>query len=129
MPKLAVEGARRRRLLNVRTTDEMRGRLEDASRISGLPLIDEIERRLERSFLADDLRTLIREEIRAALWEDRNADPLLHATHCHTGVPRRAAFERRLSGSDIPLTGPEREAFLDGMEAVGRHFGSAPEHT
>lgn len=75
MPKLAVEGARRRRLLNVRTTDEIRGRLEDASRTSGLPLIDEIERRLERSFLADDLRTLIREEIReeirAALSEQR----------------------------------------------------------
>lgn len=102
--------------------------LREAARLSGRSISQEAEFRLERSLIptrssqpADDLRTLIREEIRAALAEATR----VVAPHAHTF---RADFERRLSGSDMPLTGPEREAFLDGMEAVGVHSGIAPEH-
>jgi len=43
-----------------------------------------------RQATAEDVRLMIREEIRAALREEHDDNPLLHATHCHTGAPRRA---------------------------------------
>lgn len=112
-----------RKGINTRITGILREQLEAAAAAAGRSLGAEIEHRLLASFAAqsatvEDVRLMLRGEIRAALSEERRADPLLHAPHCHTGAPSRAAFERRLSGSDIPLTGPEREAFLDGMEAV-----------
>lgn len=134
MPKRSEAAPTPRKGINTRITDDLREQLEAAAETSGRSLGAEIEHRLLASFAAqpatvEDVRLMLRGEIHAALRDEHGADPLLHATHCHTGAPRRLDFERRLSGSDIPLTGPEREAFLDGMEAIGGHFGSAPEHT
>jgi hypothetical protein len=58
--------------VNTRITSSLRGQLEAAAKDAGRSLGAEIERRLEQSFApADDLRQVIREEIQAALGEQR----------------------------------------------------------
>lgn len=49
--------------LNMRTTRELRERIEAAATASGRSLVQEVEYRLERSFWADDVRQTIREEL------------------------------------------------------------------
>jgi hypothetical protein len=51
----------RRYPMGFRTTSEIRARLEAAANESGRSLTQEIEHRLEASFLMGDLRTVIRE--------------------------------------------------------------------
>jgi hypothetical protein len=70
MPKFArgADGPKLR-ALNMKTTHALRERMEAAAVASGRSLSSEVEHRLIESFVASDLRTLIREEIRAALAE------------------------------------------------------------
>jgi hypothetical protein len=58
MPKKAVTSESRRCLINVRTTEAMRKRLEDAAAATGRPLIHEIEHRLETAFWHEERETL-----------------------------------------------------------------------
>jgi hypothetical protein len=59
--KKAAEG--KRYPLNMRTTKEMREKLERAARASGRSLVGEVEYRLERSFDRDEVVKLVAEEI------------------------------------------------------------------
>lgn len=53
--------------INFRVAPTLKQRLESAANDAGVPLSHEVERRLQRSFEADDLRTIVREEVRAAV--------------------------------------------------------------
>ena len=57
----------KRKTVSTRMTPETRAKLDAASEQSGRSLAQEIELRLERSFLVDDVRAVIREEVRDAL--------------------------------------------------------------
>ena len=59
----------RRKNLNMRCTDQMRNMVEAAAKRSGRCLSDEVLARVTQSVRDDDLRTMIREEVRAALAE------------------------------------------------------------
>src|SRR5689334_17347519 len=53
MPKKAVQGDARRAALNMKTTEAIRQKLEDAAKRSGRTLTHEVEYRLEQSFNQD----------------------------------------------------------------------------
>lgn len=53
--------------ITFRAHPDFRAKLEDAAAQSGRTITQEVELRVERSFRDDDLRALIREEVRAAL--------------------------------------------------------------
>ncbi len=55
-----------------RQSEALRARLMSAADSAGRSMSEEIERRLEASFDIPDLRLMIREEIRAALREERH---------------------------------------------------------
>lgn len=61
MPKKAVVSEARRCLLNVRTTEAIRKKLEEAATISGRTLIHEIEHRIEMSFWQEEKEKLEKE--------------------------------------------------------------------
>jgi hypothetical protein len=65
MPKLFQEG--KRHPLNMRTTAELRAKIEAAAAASGRSLVQEVEYRLERSFLADEVRAAVAEAMRPAV--------------------------------------------------------------
>ncbi len=48
--------AGKRHPLNMRTTKELRDKIERAARLSGRSLVQEVEYRLERSFWEDEVR-------------------------------------------------------------------------
>lgn len=78
MPKHAVEGGKRYPL-GMRTTKEIRERLESAASESGRSLAQEVEYRLERSFDREQWSTELLAELRkpvtftatASAWDDR----------------------------------------------------------
>ena len=53
--------------LNMRTTKELRDKIEAAARQSGLSLVQEVERRLERSFQREDQQQLMEQAATTAL--------------------------------------------------------------
>ena len=55
--------------LNMRTTRELRDRIEAAARASGRSLVQEVEYRLERSFQTDDLTKEMKASIQEAIEE------------------------------------------------------------
>lgn len=65
-PQLAL-GEGKRFPLNMRTTKVLRDRMVTASKASGRSLSQEVEYRLERSFLEQDFANLIRQIIREEL--------------------------------------------------------------
>lgn len=69
MPKKAVTSEVRRSLINVRTTADIRRRLEEAAASSGRSLTHEIEHRLEQTFAEDYMRQIAREEAQRLLAE------------------------------------------------------------
>lgn len=60
------EGGRRHNAM-FRMSETLRARLSASAEAEGRSLSEEIERRLEASFAAQDMRQIVREEIRAAL--------------------------------------------------------------
>ena len=51
----AVGKATKRHVLSIRTTEEGRSKLDDAAKFNGRSLSEEIDRRLEQSFVRDEL--------------------------------------------------------------------------
>ena len=64
-----------RRNYTFRMSDRTRDEVFAAAAASQRSMSEEIERRVESASFTDDLRTLIREEIRAALSERQSAEP------------------------------------------------------
>ena len=97
MLKKVADGAGKRVPLNMRTTQDLRSKLDAAAAASGRSLAQEVELRLERSFdAAADQRAIIREEVRAAFM-DHEADLAV------ARVRRSAALEElaRLDGESF----------------------------
>lgn len=82
--------------ITFRTTGDLRERLRAASTTSGLSITQEVERRLERSFLLDDMRQIIREEVGDGSGAPADARRLRNAL---SGL--LAAVERRWAGHDL----------------------------
>jgi hypothetical protein len=59
----------RGKAMNMRTTDDVRARLEQAATESGRAIAHEVEHRVARTFAEDDLRRIVREEIKSCLRE------------------------------------------------------------
>jgi hypothetical protein len=55
-PRMRPRGQAKRHPLNMRTTEAIRRRLEEAAEVSGRSLAQEVERRLEESFTQEELR-------------------------------------------------------------------------
>ena len=60
--------SRKRFPLNMRTTSAVRARLEAAARASGRSLAAEVEYRLERSFVIEDVGQAVVEYLREETW-------------------------------------------------------------
>ena len=86
MPKRAVPGEGRRKGVNTKIPDELRGKLERAAEVSGRTLSHEIEHRLESSFDREDVffeifgrehTTLVKTVVEALRYavEEMNAEP------------------------------------------------------
>lgn len=67
MPRRAVDSVKRTKSLNLKTTEELRGLLEEAARQSGRALTHEVEYRLQQSFDQERMVRIIREELAKAL--------------------------------------------------------------
>jgi hypothetical protein len=54
MPKRTIKGAGKKRSLNMRTTQDVRARIEAAAGKSGRSMVQEVEHRIEQSFYHDE---------------------------------------------------------------------------
>lgn len=55
MPRRTIAGTGKKLPMNMRTTAELRGKIERAAGQSGRSLVQEVEHRVERSFYNDDV--------------------------------------------------------------------------
>jgi hypothetical protein len=72
-----VPGQRKDHNFTFRTRADLRDKLNAAAAASGRTATAEVELRVEASFHNEDLRAIIREEVRAALAADREAQQTL----------------------------------------------------
>src|SRR4051794_41582157 len=60
MPRMAIKGGRKKLVaLNMKTTEEVRAQLEAAAEASGRSLTSEVEHRLDRSLVRDELKNYL----------------------------------------------------------------------
>lgn len=90
--------------LNMRTTLELRQKIDDAAKLSGRSLVQEVEYRLEQSFLQQNFSALMREhaETTAKLTADAMAEAVakkvvesLHGESGHSGRGSEAQHRDR----------------------------------
>src|SRR4051812_43730635 len=105
MPRKAVEGGAGKRVpLNMKTTEEIRAKLEEAAAASGRSLTAEVEYRLEQSFVQKELFDMVitqlrmafdkEDEIRAAL---EKATARMAELQAASGVVSEESVERAVT--------------------------------
>jgi hypothetical protein len=85
MPRRTIIGDGKKTPLNMRTTAELRSKIERAAGRSGRSLVGEVEHRLELSFARDDFKRQLSEVVLVVLEKGGTAD----AARLHNGRPGR----------------------------------------